>query len=341
MRTSGVIEWLERLATRAKRRRLATWLDGWGNQRFSRKLAEEFDSAAPYAIWGYNGSSLGAFEAARKMGRYCILDRTIGDFSQFNVIMAAVREHYGEWFLPTEAAVSKDSIDRDHREYELADRILVGSEFVARTIRAGVGGKEVDSKITQLDYCFDERLFGGLASPLPVARERPVRFLFMGLVSPRKGIQHVLEAIARIPDSAAELTVVGDMRIPPKVFSRYLDRITYIPTVARADVPRIMSQHDVLVLPSYFEGAALVLYEALAAGCALIQSRNCSEIATSDTGILLDEIDTDSVLSAMLAVIEDRDRLDFWRSNAQGSAQAFTFARYTENIASLLDKWGI
>jgi glycosyltransferase involved in cell wall biosynthesis len=174
-----------------------------------------------------------------------------------------------------------------------------------------------------------------------VRADEPVRFLFLGLVIPRKGIHHVLEAIARIPRSAAELTIVGGLKVPPEVFAPYADRVNYIPTVPRSEVPRIMREHHVFLLPSYFEGAGITLYEALASGNALIQSRNCAAAVTPDTGIMLDRIDTQSVYAAMMEAIEDRDQLNRWRANAPGEAQNYTFARYRENIAKLLDDMGI
>lgn len=338
IRTSGVTEWVERMASRAGMRRAARWLDRYGNDRFASGIADDLRSPQPFALWGYNGSSEGSFAIARKEGRTCILDRTNGDFRIYNRMMAELQSKYGDWFLPTERAEPQHNIERDHREYELADQILVGSPVAADTIREAVADDAISSRLRVLKYCYDEALFGAMPPPAPVPRDGPVRFLFLGLVIPRKGIHHVLEAISRIPRSQAELTIVGSMKVPPKVFAPHADRVTYIPTVARADVPRIMASHHVYLLPSYFEGAPITLYEALASGCALIQSRNCGPTVTPETGIMLDRVDTDAVHQAMLTAIEDRDRLDGWRRAAPAEAEKYTFARYRENIAALLDE---
>ena len=341
VRTSGIAEWVERVAARAGFRELARLLDRFGNERVVAQIARDIASDAPFALWGYNGSSLTSFELARRHGRTCILDRTNGDFRAYNDAMDRIEDRYGDWFLPVERAVPADEIARDDREYSLADTILVGSEFAAGTVRERAADPAVAAKVRVLNYCFDEALFAALPPPAPVDRKAPVKFLFLGLVIPRKGIHHVLEAIAQIPRGAAELTIVGDLKVPAKAFAPYADRVTYIPTVARADVPAIMAAHDVMLFPSYFEGAGITLYEALAAGCGLIQSRNAALAVTPETGIMLDAIDSERLLAAMLEVIRDRDRLDGWRAAAQAEARNYTFSVYRRNIAGLLDDMGL
>lgn len=337
VRTTGLAEWAERIAARGGLRGLAQRIDAWGNARFVGQLAGDIAGPGQFALWGYNGSSRTSFELAKQHGRTCILDRTNGDFRVYNAMMQEVAERYGDWFLPIEREVAARDIANDQREYELADRILVGSPFAAGTIRQACPDPAISAKLQVLNYCYDEALFEGIAPPRPVDRTRPVRFLFLGLAIPRKGVHHVLEAIARLPANVAELTIVGDLKVPPKAFAPYADRVTYRPTVARADVPAIMAAHDVLLLPSYFEGAGIVLYEALAAGCALIQSDRCADAVTPDTGLLLPEVSTEALLAAMETAISDRDRLDHWRAHAQAEARNYSFANYRANIAALLD----
>ncbi len=336
VQTVGLAEWAERIAARAGLRNLAMSIDRIGNRQFVRHLAGSIRGPKPFALWGFNGSSLSSFELAQQFGRTCILDRTNGDFRVYNAMMDDIAARYGDWFLPIERKVSDTDIAADEQEYRLADTILVGSPFAAASIRQAVPDPNVQAKLRVLNYCYDEALFGQLPPPAVAPKTGPVRFLFMGLAIPRKGFHHVLEAIARIPRSEAELTIVGDLKVPAKMFAPYADRVTWIPPVARADVPAIMARHDVLVLPSYFEGAGIVLYEALAAGCGLIQSDRCALAVTPDTGLMLDRVDTDAVEAAMRTAITDRDRLTGWRHAAQAEAQNYTFARYRDNIAQLL-----
>ena len=84
-----------------------------------------------------------------------------------------------------------------------------------------------------------------------------------------------------------------------------------------------------------------MLYEALAAGCALIQSDRCALAVTPATGLMLERVDTESVEKAMCAVIADRDRLADWRAAAPAEARNYTFDRYRDGIAGMLGELGL
>lgn len=339
--TVGAIEWLQRIANRAGQRTLARHLDNWGNRTFVRHLEKFVRHPGDLALWGYSGSSHATFALASQLGRPLILDRTTGDHRAFNALMVDLMERFDEWFIPLERRIPDWTIANDEIEYELADHILVGCEYAARTLAEHAVAPGTASKVRVLDYCFDEALFADVPPPAPRQPDRPVRFLFLGLVIPRKGIHHVLEAIAQIPRTEAELTIVGDMKVPAQTFARYADRVEYLPTVPRSEVPAIMAAHDVLLLPTYHEGAGIVLYEALAAGMGIIQSDRAALVATEDTGIVLDALDTDTLLEAMRVPIDDRAKLDHWRASAQDRANRYSFAQYARNIVQFLDEAGI
>ena len=338
--TGGLLEWAERIAARAGQHRLAKQLDAWGNDRFAAQLADAINSSESFALWGYNASSLSSFELGRTAGRPLILDRTIGDFRRYNLLMDQVAESHGDWFTKADRKVPASVIERDQREYELADVILTGSAFCADSVREW-GGPEIADKVRVLPYCFDEALFAAAPEPRPLIPGAPIKFLFIGQISPRKGVQHLLEAFAQIPASAASLTMVGEMRVPVRTFAPFADRVTYIPTVARSAIPAIMADHHILVFPSYFEGSALSLLEALASGLGIIQTRAAGNGVTPTSGILLDEPNTEDLLAALLTAIDDPARIDAWRLVARREAQNYTFARYRENIAGLLAELGL
>lgn len=340
VRTAGIAEWLERIVSRLGMRGAARRLDAWGNRHFVSQIGREIASREPFALWGYNGSSLSAFEAGKAIGRTLILDRTIGDFRLYNQLMDRVAQTHPGWLIPADRQIPLEQIDRDQREYELADTILCGSDYCAGTVREW-GGPDVAGKVRTLPYCFDEALFAGQPAPQPLDRSQPLRFLMIGQISPRKGVHHLLEAFARIPASAASLTLVGQMRVQGTAFAAHAERARWIPTVPRAEIPAIMAAHDVLVFPSYFEGSALSLIEALASAMGVIQTRAAGNGASDRTGLVLDVPSTQGLYEALMAAIDDRARVDAWRAAAQAEAHQYSFAAYRANIAALLAELGL
>lgn len=336
--TFGLAEWLERLVRRAGLPRVAHRLDAVGNDLFARGVVRLIERRAPTSLWGYNGSSRSVFVDPRAAGRMRILDRTIGDWRAYNDIMTDVYNRYRAFFPAGRGAVGQAQIDADDAEYEGSDVILVGSPGAADTVR--VHAPAAAERVRVLPYCFDEALFGDLPPPRERAAGEPVRFLFVGQAGPRKGIHLLLNAISRIPASAAMLTIVGDLQIPPGIFARYADRVVHRATVARTDMPGIMAEADVLVFPSYFEGSALSLLEGLAAGLALIQSANAGLGVTPDTGILLPALTETAVYDAMMTMVDDRPRLAKFRAAAQTEAQRYRFSCYRDRIADLLTTIG-
>ncbi|MEO6387495.1 MAG: glycosyltransferase family 4 protein [Croceibacterium sp.] len=339
VRTGGIHEWLERMAARAGFFKLSRRIDIAGNHAFARLIEEEIGSAAPFALWGYDGSSRDAFGLAAQRGRFCVLDRTIGHWRTMNTVLDGVREQWPEWFEASSGRIPQHQIDLAEDELHQADLIVTGSEFAARTIREE--SPFTASKLRVLPYCYDEVLFADQPTPTPVPRDGPVKFLLVGQLGPRKGIHLLLQAISRIPPQQASLTLLGKLSVPPQTFAPYRDRVTHISGVPRSEVPAVMAAHHVLVFPSYFEGSALSLIEGLASGLAIIQSENSGNGVTPDCGIMLEELSVDALTEAMMVPVRDRALLDSWRLAAQAEAPRYSFAQYRDNIEALLTSAGL
>jgi len=309
----------------------------WGNRAFSKSINKLMATEKVRAVWGYDTSSADAFKHAKTLGMLTILDRTIGDPRVYNAIMQEVYEEYQEYFSDRDFRVSQKHIDIDDIEYSLADRILVGSRFCGETIANRLARPDVEHKIQVVPYCFDDVFFATDDTP-PRPASQPVRFLFLGQAGPRKGIHLLLKAFARIPRSAATLTIVGQLQIPSEVFSRFADRVTLHPPVARANVAPFIRECDCLVFPSYFEGSGITVYETLACGRGVIQSTNTNVDAVPEAGLALKRLDEQTLYEALMYVIDRRDVLCQWQANAPKVAARFTFARYCEAVSSVLSR---
>lgn len=331
----------ERIAARLGAVDLATRLDAALNSAFGRKVAAMAGREGPFILWGYDGSSATAFKDPRAAGCYKILDRTMADSRSWNEERERIAATHGDWLGKGSPAWSADKIAMDDAEFEAADRIVCGSPFVMETIRTHSPVEGVADKLELLPYGFDAALFGGDVDPTFVPGSEPVRFLFAGQVSARKGVQHVLEAFDKIPKGSARLTLLGQVALPEHILARYRDTVDIRGAVPRAEVPAIMREHHALVFPSHNEGSALVLPEAMASGLAIIQTAAAGLGASERSGFVLDKPEADGVEEAMATLIANRDLLHSMRLAAIDEARLRNSVSYRDAIAALLAKLGL
>lgn len=95
-----------------------------------------------------------------------------------------------------------------------------------------------------------------------------LKVLFVGRIEDAsKGVMWLREILDASPE-AVRLTIVGDGPDMGKL-RRRLDghghRVSYAGSVQLSDIPVIMASHDVLIMPSRFEGLGMTMIEAMAA----------------------------------------------------------------------------
>jgi glycosyltransferase involved in cell wall biosynthesis len=148
---------------------------------------------------------------------------------------------------------------------ELADLVLVPSRFAEGTIREFHPGKEVAMAAYGVDLEFWQ-------PDGPKAGEGPLRFVYAGQLSLRKGIPLLLQAweAAALPD--AELELVGLWQLAEAKRTALPRGVRWLPAVSRETLRDRYRAADAFVFPSFFEGFGLVLLEAMACGLPAIAS---------------------------------------------------------------------
>ena len=105
------------------------------------------------------------------------------------------------------------------------------------------------------------------------------RFLFVGRLIERKGLDVLLQAFTRVDRS--ELWIAGDgpLREPVMAAAAQDERIRIFGHVGGQDLVDLYSQVDALVVPSLYEAWGLVVHEALANGLPVITT---DQVAAAD-----------------------------------------------------------
>jgi glycosyltransferase involved in cell wall biosynthesis len=158
-------------------------------------------------------------------------------------------------------------IAKEEAEYEEADAIFVPSTFARQSfLDAGIAPHKVVAIPIGIRL---EEFFPG------PKRDDTFRVLCVAMISLRKGIGYLLEAMSRLglPDSEVVLrgTVLPESR---GILSRYEGQFKLQPPLPRSGMRDLYSQASVLVLPSIEDGFGQVIVQAMACGVPVIATTN-------------------------------------------------------------------
>ncbi|HJT01128.1 MAG TPA: glycosyltransferase family 4 protein [Terriglobales bacterium] len=213
---------------------------------------------------------------------------------------------------------------REEEEYRQAYRLLCPSDFVVQTFLQQGFPRE---RLLRHDYGFDETRFYPDDRPrAQVARGLTV--LFAGVCAVRKGLHFALEAWLRSPAHRDGAFLIAGEFLP--AYARRLAYQLSQPSVRvlgnRNDLPDLMRQSDILVLPSIEEGYGLVCAEAMGSGCVPLVSDACTEICVHMGNALVHRVgDVDALTRHLTMVHQDRGLLQRLRDACLRDAPRHTW----------------
>jgi glycosyltransferase involved in cell wall biosynthesis len=226
----------------------------------------------------------------------------------FRVVNQAAEQfpEYG----PPPAAPPPAYLERWREECDLADRIVVNSEWSRECLeRVGIPASNIHVvplayEPEPVDATFTREYPSGFTE------QRPLRVLYVGQVSVAKGAAAMLESLTLLDEVPVRLRVVGaeSMTIP----QRFRDdrRIEWVGAVPRSDVMRHYRECDVLLFPTLSDGFGMAQIEARGWQLPIIASRRCGAVVEHGiSGLLLDEPTPSAIASAIERVAASPDLL--------------------------------
>lgn len=212
---------------------------------------------------------------------------------------------------------------REEEEYRQAQRLLCPSDFVMQTFLRHGFPRE---RLLHHEYGYDETMFYPPAAPRAAGRGLTV--LFAGVCAVRKGLHYALEAWLRSPAHREGAFLIAGDFLPAyarKLAYQLSDRSVRV-LGNRDDLPDLMRQSDVLVLPSIEEGFGLVCAEAMGCGCVPLVSDACTEICVHRQNALVHHVGDVEVLTRQLTMLhEDRNLLQRLREGCLRAAPQHTW----------------
>lgn len=305
------------------------------NEKFQQAIPEA-SLARSGAVIGFDTSGWIIADRCRRLGRPFYLDRTIAHPAALARLMQDFGRRYPAWVGPLEKRPA-EVIAAEQSEHELAHRIVVGGSFARDTLVA----EGIDpAKIRVNPYGVDWNQFTTPLDPIASA-DRPLRFLYVGSVTARKGVPVLLDAWQALAPHDAELWLVGSVGPRESALIPSLPGLRLLGQVPHAEMARLYAQCDVFVLPSLFEGFGLVILEALAAGLPVISTPHTGAVdavTSAALGQLVEAGSVEALLAAMRRYLDAPPSRAAVRSATAVLHSAFSWEAYGDRWAALLDE---
>jgi glycosyltransferase involved in cell wall biosynthesis len=145
-----------------------------------------------------------------------------------------------------------------------------------------------------------------------------IELLAVGSVTPRKGYDLLLAALAQLEDLPWRLTIAGDTTRDAAALARLevdlarfklRERVTLTGAVSRERLMELYTSADAFVLASLYEGYGMVFSEAIAHGLPIVATTvgAAVEVVGAEAGVLVPPSDENALRHALRRVIEDSE----------------------------------
>jgi starch synthase len=266
-------------------------------------------------------NSVGLYSArkARRRGSIIVCDvRQTHPFSEWGVLKEEHERLGLDATLPGQSYIRKLLA-----EYSIADVLIVPSSF---------------AKATFLERGFDaERTLVvpyGIDRPKGIPRPQDGRFrvLFVGRITPRKGVPYLLRSFAQLGLHEAELVLAGacDKELR-SLLSQLPPRTRYLGEVPQQDLSPLYAEASVFVMPSLEDAQPLVVLEAMAHGVPVIITDRCGStdfVEDGQEGFVVAIRDVGALTDRMRRLAHDAELAGRMGAKAADRAATLTWQRY-------------
>jgi len=280
----------------------------------------------PDVFVGFTAGALETFHTCKEKGIKTILDQVDPGLYEWELISKEVEKNPGWEFGSSDTRWSPDFEARVKSELELADEIIVNSQHSKDALSYWGISKNIHilpiaSSIPRLNR-------------ININNEKPLRILFLGVLSLRKGIHIGVEAVHNLVQRGlkVELILAGESFIRPEKLNEF-QGWKYIGSVPGCDVPSLIDSCDVLLFPTFSDGFGMVQVEAISRGMPVISTKNSAQVIEDGvSGFLVEVGSVNEVEYRIEQYCLDRDLLSTHSNNAFKRSALFSPEEYEKVI---------
>jgi glycosyltransferase involved in cell wall biosynthesis len=303
-------------------------------RKFDKSVAKRLKKAkknGATAVYAYEDGAFETFIEAKKLGLKCIYDLPIAYHVKLKELLEKEVESKPIWAQSLGGGIhdSEEKLLRKKKEMELADVVVVASDFV----RNSLPDWALDKKIIQSPFGTPTK--AGNKDDLVKLVNKKLRVLFVGSMTQRKGLGDLFEATKFLNMDEVELVVLGSMVLPKSFYDGFNILYTYEPTRSHIEVLSLMRSCDVFCLPSVVEGRALVMQEAMSQGLPIIITPNTGGedlVETGKTGFLVPTQSPEKIAEKIQWFVNNKQEILKMGKAASDKALTYTWESYAKKI---------
>jgi glycosyltransferase involved in cell wall biosynthesis len=290
-------------------------------------------------VYAFEDGALDTLTAAREQGLAGIYDLPIGYWRTARKLLEGEFVRMPEWSVTlTGFKDSPEKLNRKDAELAQATKIAVASSFTASTLKDYSGNLAPHIVVP---YGFPpvskepDRPRRGA-----VTKEKPLRLLFVGGLSQRKGIADLFAA-ARIMGATVSLTVIGNkVTADCPALDRELACHRWVPSLPHQQILDEMRAHDVFVFPSLFEGFGLVITEAMSQGTPVITTERTAGpdlITHGENGWLIKAGSTEALVQELEKLVLNPEAVRAAGVHARKTAARRPWSVYGDELVKIIN----
>ncbi|MFD2288832.1 glycosyltransferase family 4 protein [Pedobacter petrophilus] len=308
---------------------------------FDKWVAKQIEAGTIDVVHTYEHCALATLKKAKQKGIYTIYEQLSQHHAFFTklanqqlLLYPDLRTIDNDLLVNDKA--KKRNVRRDN-ELKLADVTLCNSSFTKKTlVDAGID----EGKITVIPLAFPK--------PIKKVRNRsknePVKFLYAGNQSLRKGIHLLYEAwkTCNFKTNEAELWLIGKMQLPEHLRMDLPGKVVIKNTIPHEELLALYSEADIFVLPTLADGFGMVITESMSQGTPVITTENSAGpdiIKHDESGWIIPAGDLNALVKQMKTIVENAAALDKFSTAALMSAHRWQWPDYrkllSQKISSL------
>lgn len=300
-----------------------------------RQLRGRLEASGMAALYAFDTAALEFFRTARGAGARCVLEQCVAPRAAQLRLYDALEAQGIHRATKAHRRNMEYLRGREAEEWRLADVIVVPSAYVRdEMVDAGCAAAAI--RVVPYGYGDgpDER--ASIRRP----RDGALRLVFAGAVGARKGFQDVARIAAHF-DGQVTVDAFGPLHMALDGLPGR-DHVKLHGPVPFERLKQAFAEADLLILPSYLEGSATVVYEALSFGLPCLVTRQTGSVITDGVdGFVVEAGDVDALMARIDMLLGNRAELERLSVNALATSASYTVGRYRERLFEALGlPWG-